>query len=172
MQSNGSSSFNSQANAAATASKRKKQMSFNKFKATVRKLADLPWEDLKNLFSWPSGGSILQAENPNLLIAKASDSRGETIAFVSVEPILLINNYTFNPASDPSDTPQAGDDIDAALAQTANVSRLWIVVPDEAPPMKDEKFIRVLERKVYQQPVTTTHGVAYSNYQSSVGFLN
>jgi hypothetical protein len=147
-------------------------MSFNKFKATVRKLADLPWEDLKNLFSWPSGGSLLQADNPNLLIAKASDSRGETIAFVSAEPILLVDSYTFNPASDPSDTPRAGDAIDAALAQTAGVTRLWIRVPDEAPTMKDEKYIRVLERKVYQQPVTTTQGVAYSNPQSSVGFLN
>ena len=147
-------------------------MSFNKFKATVRKLSELPWPDLRDLFTWPSGGSTIQADNPNLLIAKAANERGETIAFVSAEPILLVDSYTFNPASNPSETPQAGDAIDAALAQTAGVNRLWIVVPDEAPTMKDEKFIRVLERKVYQQPVTTVQRVGYDNSQSSVGFLN
>ncbi len=126
---------------------------FNKFKATVQKLADLSWPDLRDLFSWPSGGSTLHADNPNLLIAKATKN-GVVVAYVAAEPILLIDGYTFNPASDPSDTPHAGDVIDAALAQTAGVQRMWIVVPDEAPIMKDERFIRVLERKVYQ-PVTT-----------------
>jgi hypothetical protein len=114
----------------------------------------------------------VQADNPNLLIAKAEDSRGETIAFVGAEPILLVDSYTFNPAIDPSRTALAGDAIDAALAQQAGVNRLWIVVPDKAPTMKDEKFIRVLERKVYQQPVTTVQRVGYGNSQSSVGFLN
>ena len=146
-------------------------MSFNKFKATVRKLADLSWPDLRDLFSWPSGGSTIQADNPNLLIARATKS-GEVVAYVAAEPILLIDSFTFNPASDPSDTPQAGDAIDTALAQTAGVNRLWIVVPDEAPTMKDEKYIRVLERKVYQQPVTTVQRVGYDNSQSSVRFLN
>src|SRR6266404_7663307 len=112
MRLNVTTNYNSQVNVAETASKRKIKMSFNKFKATVRKLSELPWPDLRDLFTWPSGGSILQADNPNLLIAKASDSRGETIAFVSAEPILLVDSYTFNPASNPSDTPLAGDEID------------------------------------------------------------
>jgi len=145
-------------------------MSFNKFKATVRKLSELSWPDLRDLFSWPSGGSALQADNPNLLIAKATKN-GEVVAYVAAEPILLVDGYTFNPASDPSDTPLAGDAVDTALGQTAGVNRLWIVVPDEAPTMIGEKFIRVLERKIYQ-PVTTTQRVAYGNSSSSVAFLN
>jgi hypothetical protein len=148
------------------------KMSVNKFKATVRKLADLSWPDLRDLFTWPSGGSTIQADNPNLLIAKAANERGEVVAYVTAEPILLVDSYTFNPASDPSDTARAGDAIDNALAQTAGVSRMWVVIPNEAPTMKDEKFIRVLERKVYQQPVNTTQRAAYSNPQSSVAFLN
>ena len=145
-------------------------MSFTKFKATVRKLAELSWPDLRDLFTWPCNSTI-EAENPNLLIAKAANERGETIAFVTAEPILLVNNYVLNPQSSREDDAAAGDVIDRALTQQANVNRLWIVVPDEAPIMKDEKFIRVLERKVYQ-PVTTAQRIAYSNAQSSVGFLN
>jgi len=147
-------------------------MSFNKFKATVRKLADLPWEDLKNLFSWPSGGSPLQADNPNLLIAKAANERGEVIAYVTAESVLLIDGYTFNPASDPSETPQAGDAIDKVLAEHAGVQRIFVVIPDEAPIMKDEKFLRVLERKVYQQPVNAAQRVGCRNVQPTVQFLN
>src|SRR6266446_6137098 len=100
--------YNSQVNVAETASKRKIKMSFNKFKATVRKLSELSWPDLRDLFTWPSGGSTLQADNPNLLIAKATKN-GEVVAYVAAEPILLVDSYTFNPASDPSDTARAGD---------------------------------------------------------------
>jgi len=128
-------------------------MSFNKYKATVRRLTELPWEDFRNLFTWPSGGSTLQAENPNLLIAKATKN-GEVVAYVAAEPILLIDGYTFNPASDPSDTSLAGDAIDAALAQRAGVNRIWIVVPSNCPPIKGEHILRVVERKVFQ-PVNT-----------------
>ena len=145
-------------------------MTFNKFKATVRKLAELPWEDFRNLFSWPSGGSTLQADNPHLLIAKATKN-GEVVAYVAAEPILLVDSYTFNPASDPSDTPQAGTAIDEVLAQTAGVNRLWIVVPAEAPTMKDEKFIRVVERKVYQQPVAK-QPLSHISFHSTAQFLN
>ena len=127
----------------------------NFFKATVRKLSELPWEDFARLFTWPSGGSVPNVENPNLLIAKATKN-GEVVAYVAAEPILLVDSFTFNPASDASDTPLAGDAIDNVLAQHAGVQRMWIVVPNDAPPMKDEKFIRVLERRVvkHQPPIS------------------
>src|SRR6266496_2234690 len=124
-------------------------MSFNKFKATVRKFADLSRPDLRELFSWPSNSTI-QTENPNLLIAKAANERGEVVAYVTAEPILLVDNYVLNPQSSREDDHKAGAAIDAALAQQAGVNRMWIVVPDDAPTMKGEKFIRVLECKVYQ----------------------
>jgi hypothetical protein len=116
----------------------------NSFKATVRKLVELPWQDLRDLFTWPSSSTI-QTENPNLLIAKAANERGEVVAYVTAEPILL--------------------------AQQSGVSRMWVVIPTEAPIMDGEKFIRILERKECQ-PVTTAKRVAYNNHHSSVGLLN
>jgi len=144
-------------------------MVFNKFKATVQNLAELSWPDLRDLFSWPSSSTI-QTDNPHLLIAKAANERGETIAFVSAEPILLVEGYVLNPRSNREDDQKAGDAIDAALAQRAGVGRIWVVVPDEAPIMEGEQFIRVLERKVYQ-PVTATQRLG-SSLPQFVAYLN
>ena len=81
----------------------------NFVKATVRKLAQLPWPDLRDLFSWPSGGSTIQAENPNLLIAKAANERGEVVAYVTAEPILLVGSSVSNPNIPISDLGVAGE---------------------------------------------------------------
>ena len=146
-------------------------MSFNKFKTTVRKLADLSWPDLRDLFTWPSGGSTIQADNPNLLIAKAANERGETIAFVTAEPILLVDGYVFNPQSNREDDQKAGDAIDCALAQRAGVNRIWIAVPNNCPPIEGEYILRVVERKVYQ-PVTATQRLGCCDSQSPTAFIN
>src|SRR5216684_346928 len=99
----------------------------NKFvKTTVRKLAELPWPDLRDLFSWSSSGSTIQAENPNLLIAKAANERGEAVAYLTAENILLVDSYVFNPNSTLNDSAIAGDAIDTTLAEKANVNRMWI----------------------------------------------
>jgi len=125
----------------------------NFFKARVRKIAELPWADLRDLLSWPSNSTI-QVNNPNLLIAKAANERGEVFAYVTAEPILLVDGYVLNPQSAQEDDREAGAAIDAALAQQAGANRMWVVVPDEAPIMEGEKFIRVLER-IYQRDTTT-----------------
>ena len=143
---------------------------FNNFKTTVRKLAELPWPDLRDLFSWSSSGSTIQAENPNLLIAKAANEKGEVVAYVTAENILLVDSYVFNPTISPSETASAGDAIDKALAQQANVSRMWVVIPPEAPPIGGEKRIRIVERKVYQQG--TVPQLSYEIKQQTVAFLN
>ena len=127
---------------------------FNSFKATVRKLVDLPWADLRDLFSF-SGHGTIQATNPNLLVAKAANERGHLIAFVTAEPVLLVNSFVLNPQSTPIEAANAGDAIDRALAQQAGVSKLWIIVPPEAPVMEGEKSVRVMERKVYQPVINT-----------------
>jgi len=122
----------------------------NFVKATVRKLAELPWPDLRDLFSWSANGSTIQAENSNLLVARASNGSGETIAYVCAENILLVDSYVFSPNVTLNEAAKAGDVIDSALAQHASVSRMLIVIPPEAPPIGGEKRIRVVERKVYQ----------------------
>ena len=126
----------------------------NSFKATVRKLADLPWADLRDLFSW-SGHEAIQATNPNLLVAKAANEKGHLIAFVTAEPVLLVSSFVLNPKSTPIEVVNAGNAIDRALAQQAGVSKFWIIIPPEAPVMEGEKCIRVMERKVYQPVVNT-----------------
>src|SRR6185437_835713 len=142
----------------------------NFFKATVRRLAELSWPDLRDLFIWPSNSTI-QADNPNLLIAKAANNHGEVVAYVTAEPILLVDGYVLNPQSNREDDQKAGAAIDEALAQQAGVNRMWVVVPDGAPNMEGEKFIRILERKVYQ-PVTTTQRVACGDLKQQPTFLN
>jgi hypothetical protein len=125
------------------------------FKTTVKKLSELRCSDLRDLFTWPSGGSTIQADNPNVLIAKAANESGETVAFVSAEPVLLVNSFVLNPESNPIESQRAGNEIDRALAERAGVQRMWVVIPQDAPAMQGEKFIRVYERKVYQAVVNT-----------------
>src|SRR5882762_2453743 len=93
------------------------QMS-NFVKTTVKKLSELPWPDLRDLFSWSSSGSTIQAENPNLLIAKATNERGEVVVYATAEPVLLVDSFVVNPNSTPDNSAMAGDPIDKALAET------------------------------------------------------
>jgi|SRR5579862_45100 len=142
----------------------------NFVKATVRKLAELPWPDLRDLFTWP-GGSTIQADNPNLLIAKAANERGEVVAYMTAEPVLLVDSFVFNPQNTPIEAANAGDAIDKALAQQAGVNRLWCVIPDAAPPMEGEKVIRVFERRVYQ-PATAQRRGCCEMKQPQAAFVN
>jgi hypothetical protein len=144
----------------------------NFVKTTVKKLSELPWPDLRDLFSWPSGGSTIQAENPNLLIAKAADERGQVVAYVTAEPVLLVDSFVFNPNSTPIESASAGDAIDKALAERAGVNRIWVVVPDVAPPMEGERCIRVMERKVYQPVVKTERRGCCDLKTQATSFLN
>ena len=141
---------------------------FNNFKTTVRRLVDLPWPDLRDLFSWSANGTI-QAENKNLLIAKASNADGATIAYITAENILLVDSYILNPDITPHEAALAGDPIENALAQQAGVNRMWIVIPPEAPLQAGEKRLRVVERKIYQQ--STTPQLSYE-IKHSVAYLN
>ncbi len=142
----------------------------NFFKATVRRLTELPWEDFCNLFSWPCK-STLQADNPHRLIAKAANERGETLAYVAAEPILLVDSYVLNPNSNGEDDQKVGDAIDSALAQRAGVNRILVVIPNDAPPIEGEKFLRVCERKVYQ-PVTNKQRLGCCDLESRFATLN
>jgi hypothetical protein len=142
---------------------------FNNLKTTVRRLVDLPWPDLRDLFSWSANGSTIQAENPNLLIAKAANEKGEVVAYVTAENILLVASYVFSPTISPNEAAKAGDAIDSTLAQQAGVNRMWIVLPPEAPPIGGEKRIRVVERKVYQG---TTPQLSYEIKQQANAFIN
>jgi hypothetical protein len=135
--------------------------------ATVKKLADIPWGWMRDLFSWEANG-LIEAENKNLLVARATNTNGETLGFVTAEPILLVGSYIPNPNFTPGEVATMADPIDAALAQQANVSRIWMIVPPEAPPIRGEKRLRIVERKVYPG---TTPQLSYEIKQQ-IAFLN
>ena len=142
----------------------------NFFKASIRKLTELPWDDFRNLFCWP-GTRNIQADNPNLLVAKASNENGEVIAYLTAEHILLVDGYTFNPQNTLEESGKAGDHIDRALAQISGATRMWFVIPNNCPPTKGEQLIRVVERKVFQ-PVTTTQKRADCEVKQQSAYLN
>lgn len=124
----------------------------NFLKTSIRKLKELPWEDLRDMFAWTGNNKYtIQSDNPNLLVAKASDERGETIVFVTAEPVLLVDGYTFNPQSTPEESRKAGDSIDRALANHAGATRIWIVVPNHCPKIEGEHVLRVVERRPFTQ---------------------
>ena len=141
----------------------------NFFKASIRKLKELPWEDFRNLFTWPCNNTI-QADNPNLLIAKATNEKGEAVAYLTAENILLVDGYTFNPRSTPEESGKAGDAIDRALAATS-AKRIWIVVPNDCPPIEGEQLLRVYERKVFQPAQPTAPKLQTSTF-GPTQFLN
>lgn len=142
---------------------------FNNFKVKIQTLKQLAWDDFRNLFTWPSK-SIIQAENQNLLIAKATNQRGEVVGYVTAENVMVIDNYIINPAST-DDLQKAGDSIDRALAQRAGATRIWLVIPDEVEqPIKGEKYIRVVERRL-SQPITPMQRFAECELKQPV-YLN
>lgn len=142
------------------------------FKTSIRKFTELSWEDLRDLFAWPGTEKYnIQTDNPNLLVAKASDENGEAVAYLTAEHILLVNDYVFNPNITPEESGKAGDAIDRALAQRAGANRIWVVIPNDCPPVEGEQVLRVYERKVFQ-PVTNTQRLGECDSQQPTRFLN
>lgn len=131
----------------------------NFIKTSVRTLKELPVEDVRDLFTW-LGTTNIQADNPNLLVAKASDENGKAVAYLTAENILLVDGYAINPESAPGEAGRAGEYLDRALASRAGVSRMWVVIPHEVPHQAGERQIRVLERKIL---TAMAHEVGYSS---------
>ena len=122
------------------------------FKASIRKWAGLPIEDVTNLLTWSDGKSDFDFGNRNLLVASAAKD-GQPVAYLVAEPTLIISNHAFAPRTTPSDTLQIGNSIDAALeteARKIGAECFLIVIPDWAPHERDEKLLRVIFRKISQ----------------------
>jgi len=131
---------------------------FNSFKATIRKWAGLPIEDVTNLLKWSNGKSDVDFGNRNLLVASAAKD-GQPVAYFVAEPTLIISNHAFDPLTTPSDTLQIGNSIDAALeteARKIGADRFLIVLPPGAPCEPDEVHLRVIYRQVVHKATTFT----------------
>ena len=145
-----------------------------RFKAKVCRWLHLPTSDVCNLLSWlPRSRSTFETDNPNVLVARASDERGDAMGYVCAEPTLIVTGYAVRPKTTPLEAAQAGDAMDVALcaaAQESGVQRVFLVLPDNAPHQPDEQCVRIIERRIapavesfqqkidrfMQQPAATT----------------
>lgn len=133
------------------------------FRTKIQRWAGISYADLCNIFSWLDlNRSSVEFNNPNLLVASATNERGETVCYTTAEPIFLVNAYAVSPSNTPEEAQKAGDSLDLALADAsrkANVGRMLIVVPADAPSQPGERYLRVVERKVQPQPFTTNQRI-------------
>ena len=121
----------------------------NNLKACIRKWVDLTHEDFFKLLRWST--SRVEFDNRTLVASCSRD--GETIAYLTAEPVYLIGSYAVCPNITPSDALSAGDVIDAALASEAKrvgVGKFLITLPEGAPRQHDEIVLRVIVRTIPQ----------------------
>jgi hypothetical protein len=122
---------------------------FSNFKSRLRKWADLTHEDFFKLIGWSP--TKLEFDNRTLVASASRD--GETLAYVAAQPVFIVSSYALNPETTPTDLQNCGNAIDSALlteAQRVGIGKLWIELPEDAPPQPDEKTIRVIERSIPQ----------------------
>jgi hypothetical protein len=92
-----------------------------------------------------------------MLIAKATNSVGQTVCIAPIEKCFVIGAYLVNPEATGPEVSLAGNICDAEiarLAQREGVKRFLIAIPDSRPSEPGEFWIRVVSREV-PQPVIT-----------------
>ena len=127
----------------------------NSFKATIRKLASLPIEDLRKLLAW-SDGKDVGFSNRNLLVASAA-KHGEVAGYLVAEPTLMVTHYVVSPQTTLAEAGLIGDVVDASFeveARKIGADRFMMVLPAEAPTQPDEHVLRVVYRNIPQKATT------------------
>jgi hypothetical protein len=147
----------------------------NGFKATIRRLVSLPFQDVTNLLTW-SDGKDVDFGNGNLLVASAAKN-GKTTGYLVAEPTLLVSHYTVSPETTLAEAHQIGDVIDAAFeveARKIGADRFMMVLPAEVPTQPDEICLRVIVRKIPQKATTIGSPIDKfsSNETSTPNFIN
>lgn len=126
------------------------------FKTSIFKVCDLSWSALASIKSWfrqdivRDGFNLESFDNPSLKVVEVKNPTGQTVAICPVETCFLVNQI-INPKANPIEAQQAGNCVDAQLAwmaQKDGATRFLIVVPNNIPTQPDEKWIRIIERKV------------------------
>ncbi len=146
------------------------------FKATIRKLAGLPFQDVTNLLTWSDGKSDVEFGNGNLLVASAAKN-GQTAGYLVAEPTLLVSHYTVSPETTLAEAGQIGDVIDAAFeleARKIGADRFMMVLPAGTPTQPDEICLRVIVRKIPQKTTTIGSPIEkfFSNETNTPKFIN
>ena len=146
-------------------------------KTTIFKFADLSWSALANIKSWfrqdiARAGFTLEnfSNNPSMKVVQVENSVGQTIALCPIEPCFLVSQL-INPEATIVETGVAGDYADRALARYAQqegMTRFLIVCPPDYPSQADEKWVRIIERKV---PLAAIHSVGCAT-KSTAAHIN
>jgi hypothetical protein len=127
------------------------------FRAALLRYAELSRSALTQLMSWGRGRGL--NHNPSTQVATATNANGEVVCHCTIEPCYMVASAP-NPLASEQDRYLAGEVIEDALvshAQLKGMSRMLIVVPDGFPSEPEERWIRIVERKVPQ--IAVMHGV-------------
>lgn len=145
-------------------------------RAAVMRFCDLSWESLVELKQWIQRNPItFDVErfnnNPGLRIASATNEAGQTVCYCTLEKAFVIGSLAHNPQATEIEMRSAGAHIEAAIAHEAaqsGATSLLLVVPENMPSIPDERFIRVVERRIV--PIVSTH--TFGNSASHAKFCS
>lgn len=132
-----------------------------RFRAKLMRYCDLSWSALTEIKSWlkrsrglRDGFTVESFSNPKLQVISATNEDGQTMAHCLIEPAYLFSAYLVHPdLKDIAEQTDVGNAVDAALshqAQKDGVTRLLMVLPDSHRSEPDERWVRVIEKKVPQ----------------------
>jgi hypothetical protein len=139
-----------------------------RFRAKLMRYCDLSWSALTEIKSWlkrsrglRDGFTVVSFNNPKLQVISATNEDGQTMVHCLIEPCYMFSAYLSHPdLKDKPEETDAGNAIDAALyhqAQMDGVTRLLMVLPDSHRSEPNERWVRIVEKKVPQ--IATTQGV-------------
>ena len=147
-------------------------------KTSIFKLSDLSWDSLTKIKKWfrqdiVRSGFTLQSfnNNPSLKVVEVQNSVGQTIVFCPIEPCFVVNQIV-NPKATTIEACAAGDKADhalALLAQREGITRFLIICPTDYPTQPDERWVRIIERKVPQLAAMQSVDCAS---QSTTAYIN
>jgi hypothetical protein len=129
----------------------------NNMNTRIFKMADLSWDAMVKIKRWFRPDVVREtltldslSNNPSLKVAEVTNSVGQTVSFCVIEPTFVVSPIV-NPKATVIETGKAGDFADRALtsmAQHEGMTRFLIVCPPDYPSQPDERWVRIIERKV------------------------
>lgn len=134
-------------------------------KANILRYCDMSLSSLTDLKKWMKQNVLLmefdvaKLSNPSLRIAQATNAAGQTVCFCTLETAVVIGQLAYNPRATDIEMRSAGASIEEVIAHDAaqsGATSLLMVIPDNMPSIPNEKFIRVLERRI--APTITKQG--------------
>ena len=132
-----------------------------RFRAKLMRYCDLSWKSLTEIKLWwkrsrglRDGFDVESFNNPKLQVISATNEDGQTMVHCLIEPCYMFSAYLSHPdfKGKPEQT-DAGNAMDAALshqAQMDGVTKLLMVLPHSHPSVPDERWVRIIEKKVPQ----------------------